>query len=120
LNVAVIEGLLSRPPEERQLPSGDRLVSLEVSVPRPPDRTESVPVAWPKAPKNITLLDAGTHVLILGRVRRRFFRAAGFTQSRTEVVAELVVPVRQAKKVANLVEKAMSRLVVGDDTAPGR
>ncbi|MDQ1437727.1 MAG: single-strand DNA-binding protein [Acidimicrobiaceae bacterium] len=110
MNVSVVQGHLSRSPEERILPSGDRLVSLEVSVRRPNQSTESVPVAWPDAPKNVTILEPGTEVLVLGRVRRRFFRAGGFTQSRTEVVAESVVPVRHPKKVQALLDKAAARL----------
>ena len=34
---------------------------------------------------------------MVGRVRRRFFRAGGVTQSRTEVVADEVVPTRLAQ-----------------------
>jgi single-strand DNA-binding protein len=86
------------------------MVSLEVSIPRLEHPTESVPVSWPNAPQNVVILEPGTEVLVLGRVRRRFFRAGGFTQSRTEVVAEMVVPVRQPKKVRNLLDKAIERL----------
>jgi hypothetical protein len=39
-------------------------------------------------------------------VRRRFFQAGGTTQSRTEVVADAVVPARQAKRARAAVEKA--------------
>lgn len=110
MNVSVLQGYLSRSPEERVLPSGDRLVSLEVSVPRAKHRTESVPVSWPDAPQNVAILEAGTEVTVLGRVRRRFFRAGGFTQSRTEVVAESVVPTKAAKRVQGLLNKAVERL----------
>lgn len=111
MNVSVVKGYLSRPPEERVLPSGDRLVSLEVSVRRGErQKTESVPVSWPEAPQNVVLLAPGTEVVVLGRTRRRFFRAAGFLQSRTEVVAELVVPMRHPKKVRTLLDKAIERL----------
>jgi single-strand DNA-binding protein len=51
----------------------------------------------------------------VGRVRRRFFRAGGTTQSRTEVVADSVVPARQAKRARAAVEKARHTL---DDTSP--
>lgn len=110
MNISVVQGYLSRSPEERILPSGDRMVSLEVSVRRERHATESVPVSWPEAPQNITLLEAGHEVMVLGRVRRRFFRAGGFTQSRTEVVAESVVPLRHAKKVRALLDRAIERL----------
>jgi single-strand DNA-binding protein len=42
----------------------------------------------------------------VGRVRRRFFRAGGYTQSRTEVVAENVLRTRQAKQVRAAVDRA--------------
>ena len=110
MNVTVVQGHLSSAPSERTLPSGDRMVTLEVSVVRPDQRKETVPVAWPDAPARVAELAAGTPVMVLGRVRRRFFRAGGFTQSRTEVVAESVVPGRNPKRVATLLAKARSRL----------
>ena len=52
LNIAVLQGSLSRPPEVRQLPSGDLLVNYEVTVPAATDRkAESVPVCWFGAPQ---------------------------------------------------------------------
>jgi single-strand DNA-binding protein len=86
------------------------MVNLEVSVRRPSQSAETVPVAWPDAPVNATQLEPGTEVVVLGRTRRRFFRAGGFTQSRTEVVAETVAPARQAKRVQKLLADARARL----------
>lgn len=110
MNVCVIRGCLSRAPDERVLPSGDRMVSLEVSVRRNNRFAESVPVSWPDAPQNVSLLEPGTEVLVFGRVRRRFFRAGGFTQSRTEVVVEACVPTRHPKKAQNVIARAVQRL----------
>jgi single-strand DNA-binding protein len=98
-NLVVLRGVLSRDPEPRQLPSGDALVAYEVTV-RPgagsdgPARAESVPVAWFDPPAAATALAAGDEVVVVGRIRRRFFRAGGATASRTEVVAANVVSVR--------------------------
>jgi single-strand DNA-binding protein len=112
-NVAVVQGRLSRAPKEVVLPSGDRIFTFEVSVRRDyQERAESVPVQWPQAPARAIELEAGTAVFVLGRIRRRFFRAGGFTESRTEVVAEAVVPVRAAKRVDALLAKARGRLDV--------
>ncbi len=97
LNVVMLRGRLSRPAELRVLPSGDRLVALELSVRRPGGKTESVPVVWHDAPAVAEALDVDQAVMVLGRVRRRFFRSGGATQSRTEVVAETVIPARQAR-----------------------
>jgi single-strand DNA-binding protein len=117
LNLVVLRGRLARPAEDRLLPSGSRLVALEVTVARADGPAESVPVAWFDAPAVAASWDVGRHVLVVGRVRRRFFRAGGATQSRTEVVADSVVPVSQAKRVQALIASAVDRL--GESEAIG-
>lgn len=109
-NVVVVHGRLSRPAELRLLPSGDRLAALELSVAGPEGKAESVPVVWPEPPAAAAELDVGHLVVVLGRVRRRFFRAGGQTQSRTEVVADRVVPARLVKRARSVVAEAMDRL----------
>lgn len=101
LNVVAIRGRLSRPAEERILPtSGDRIVGLDLTVRREgTDRAESVPVVIADPPTSVASLEAGAEVVVVGHVARRFFRVGGLTQSRTEVIARTVVPVRSAKKV---------------------
>ncbi|HEX8769946.1 MAG TPA: hypothetical protein VF711_04180, partial [Acidimicrobiales bacterium] len=49
-NVVALVGRLARPPETRELPSGDRLVAYEVTVARDGERAEGVPVVWFGAP----------------------------------------------------------------------
>lgn len=110
LNVVVAVGRLTRPAELRVLPSGDRLVTIELTVARDEGRAESVPVSWFAAPARAADLDVDENVLVVGRVRRRFFRAGGVTQSRTEVVADVVVPTRQKKRVQDVLERARHRL----------
>jgi single-strand DNA-binding protein len=111
MNVAVIRGRLSRPSEERVLPSGDRMVTYEVTVPGEGDRqAESVPVVWFDAPASACGMDVDTEVVAVGRVRRRFFKAGGATASRTEVVADAVVRARQGKRVVAALETALSSL----------
>jgi single-stranded DNA-binding protein len=111
MNLTVVRGLLAAEPEERTLPSGERMASLELAVPNPTGRkSELVPVAWPSPPKNVTELAPGLEVAVFGRVRKRFFRVKGVTQSRTEVVADAVVLGRSPKKVAGLMTKAAERL----------
>src|SRR5215208_3135182 len=109
MNVVVVKGRLARPAEERVLPSGDRLVAFEVTVAAEEGasggggKAETVPVVWLDAPGRAAELDVDEVVVAVGRVRRRFFRAGGSLQSRTEVVAEAVIPARHAKKVSALV-----------------
>lgn len=110
MNVTIVRGRLSRAPEPRDLPSGDHLVAYEVTVERPGTRSDSVPVVWHDPPAAALALGAGDQVLVVGRVRRRFFRVAGgSTQSRTEVVADSVLPVRQAKRCRTALDKALAR-----------
>jgi len=54
---------------------------------------------------------------MVGRVHWRFFRAGGTTVSRTEVVADRVVLVRNGVRASRLVESAQTRLstVAPDD-----
>lgn len=108
MNVTVLQGHLTRPPERRVLPSGDELVHYEVTVPGDGDgRAESVPVVWPDAPAAAVAMDPDTEVVVVGRVRRRFFRTGGATRSSTEVVAQQVVPARYAKRARRAVLSAI-------------
>lgn len=112
LNVVAIRGRLSRPAEERVLPaSGDRLVGLDLTVKREgAEKAESVPVVWHDPPAAAAALDAGDEVVVVGHVARRFFKAGGLTQSRTEVIAHCVVPVRSAKRVEAALARAAAEI----------
>ncbi|MFP5316762.1 MAG: single-stranded DNA-binding protein [Acidimicrobiia bacterium] len=110
-NVVVLVGRLARPAQLRCLPSGDSLVEYQLTVPAAEGRrAESVPVVWEKAPASAADLDTDTQVVVVGRVRRRFFRAGARTESRTEVVAEAVVPARFAKRVKASLAGAAARI----------
>ena len=109
-NVVVLRGRLTRPAALRSLPSGDQLVALEVSIQREGERADTAPVVWPDAPAAASALDVDQEVLVVGRVRRRFFRAGGATQSRTEVVADAVVPAAQARRAKAALAKVLARL----------
>lgn len=119
-NVVVLRGRLTRPAALRSLPSGDQLVALEVSIPCPGGRADSAPVVWPDAPAVAAALDVDEEVVVVGRVRRRFFRAGGSTQSRTEVVAEVVVPASQPRRVKAAVGRALAGLEDVRDSASSR
>lgn len=107
VNVVVLAGRLSSAPVERSLASGSVLWSLEVST-ETDSGTCSVPVVWFDPPSSPSL-DAGDTVLVRGTVRRRFFRTAGGTQSRTEVRADEVVAVADRRRA-----KAFLRRTGGD------
>ena len=110
MNLVLLIGRLARPAQPRDLPSGDRLVAYELTVPGPDRRAETMPVVWFKAPAAASALDADEEVVVIGRVRRRFFRAGGATQSRTEVVAGAVIPTRRAKRARAVLEAARRQL----------
>lgn len=110
MNVVVLQGVLSRPPEERELPSGDRLVAYEVTIRTEGRPTDSVPVSWFEAPARAAVMEAGAAVVVTGRVRRRFFRTGSGTASRTEVVADAVVPAGRSKQVARALAQAHASL----------
>jgi single-strand DNA-binding protein len=109
-NLAILVGVLSRDAELRTLPSGDQLVALELTVRPEGGPAETVPVAWPDAPAAARAWAMGEEVLVTGRVRRRYFRAGGSTQSRTEVVADRAVPTRRATTAGRALAAALGRL----------
>src|SRR4051812_40003691 len=112
LNVVAIRARLARPGEERLLPSsGERLVGLDVTVRREGmTRAESVPVVWYDAPASAANLGEGDEGVVVGHVARRFFRAGGGTQSRTEVVARCVLPASSKKKVEAALEEVIEQI----------
>ena len=110
-NVVVLIGRLARPVQLRQLPSGDVLAEYQLTVPpRPGQKAESVPVVWEKPPASAADHGADVEIVVVGRVRRRFFRTAGRTESRTEVVADAVLPSRQVKKVRAALAAACAQI----------
>lgn len=88
LDLAVLVGTLSSDPVEQSLPSGSVLFRYEVTV-RDRSPADTVPVSWLE-PRRPPALTAGDRVVVVGRVRRRFFRAGGATRSATEVLATSV------------------------------
>lgn len=102
VNQVVLSGRLSSDPQCRELSSGSVLYTLEVTT-ELPDGAVSVPVAWFDPPGEVHFA-AGDVVVVAGLVRRRFFRSAGGTQSRTEVLATSVVAASARRKVQKLVD----------------
>src|SRR5258708_4640305 len=84
LNGAFIRGEVSRPPDGRVLPSKAVLVQPQVTT-RLETETLSTPVAVWNPPGWVQGLEPGTEIVVIGRVRRRFFRAGGATASRVEL-----------------------------------
>lgn len=111
MNITVLCGHLSRPSQRRTLADDETVLELDVTVPRADGvPTETVNVVWPAAPAKADELDTLDEVVVVGRVRRRFFRSGGATASRTEVVATQVLRARQAKSADRLIADAIAQL----------
>jgi len=108
MNVVVLQGTLSSEPHERTLPSGVNVLNWDVNCAEVPG---SVPVQWDDPPNAALAFDEGDEVVVVGAVRRRFFRAGGVTASRTEVLASRVAKPSQKVAVRRLVDSASELLV---------
>lgn len=104
VNEVRLVGRLSALPEERELPSGDTLVSFRVVVPRGPDakRRPTVDalecVAWtPRTKRSACSWRLGDVVEVTGVLRRRFFRTGAGPASRVEVEVGRARVVRRAR-----------------------
>ena len=114
-NIAIIRGVVHGDPTPRELPGGGTVVQFDVSTRSGsdgPGLAVSVPIAWndPTAAQ-LAMLVPGADVTVVGTVRRRSFRVAGATQSRTEVVVDVVVPSRQHKRVSAALRQAADRIL---------
>lgn len=108
-NEVVLVGRVSGEPVERELPSGDVVVSWRVVLDRPPAR-RSAPagvravtidtvdcVSWAAGVRRTARgLSDGDVVELEGALRRRFWRAGAAANSRTEVEVESLRRLRRA------------------------
>jgi hypothetical protein len=111
INAAVLAGTLSSDPRALELESGSRLLRLEVTT-RADDgeRADSVPVAWFDPPASAPELASGDRVVVVGRVRRRWFGGPGGARSATEVLATAVVPASRRAAARRAVASAIADL----------
>jgi hypothetical protein len=91
VNLAVVSGVCSGPPDVRTLESGRRLAALGVRTHGPGAHATSVPVTVWDPPAWIDALDTDEAVVVVGTVNRRFFRtAAGARGAKAEVEASYI------------------------------
>lgn len=100
-NLVLLRGTLTRDSLERTLPSGDVVTQLELST-WVDGRRVSAPVAVHAS--GIRFVE-GDEVVVTGHVSRRFFRAGGVTQSRTEVIAAEVLKSTRKRAVRRAIER---------------
>ncbi len=114
-NLAIIRGTVPAEPQNRNLPAGGMVVHFDVTTrieTNGRDANVSVPIAWnDPTPAQLGVVVPGAELVVVGTVRRRFFRVGGATQSRTEVVADAVIPVRRHKGVAAALRDAADRIL---------
>ena len=115
VNLAVLCGTLSKVPEPRLLADGRTVWEIDLTVCHEGRSAATVPVSWatPPAGAEPGRWSAGEEVLVVGSVRRRFYRAGGATVTRTDVLADGVIPSRQRKRAAALLADAVSVLGPG-------
>jgi single-strand DNA-binding protein len=109
LNLAVVRGEVSSPPDVRVLPSEAVLVQLQVTT-RLESETLSTPIAVWNPAAWVEELEPGTEIVVVGRIRRRFFRAAGATASRVEVEADVVARATDRRRVRAAMRKVNAAL----------
>ncbi len=112
MNLAVVRGPISSSPEIRSLESGSTVATIGVRAPAG-DRTTSVPVSVWDPPAWIGELAPGDEVIVLGAVRRRFYRGSAGTGSAVDVEAVFVgrPGKRQLRSVARQIESTLAELV---------
>lgn len=107
VNIVVLVGEVTSPPVSRELPSGSVVSTFDIATVTDSGRV-SVPVSL-EGESEIAVV--GAEVCVVGIVRRRFFRSGSSVASRTEVVANAVIPVRRRAQVRKAIEKASDNLL---------
>jgi single-strand DNA-binding protein len=90
VNVVVLAGTIAAEPVQRQLPSGDEVTEIRLSVPEPGRRLLPLPVTiWHETVGTRALmgLAKGDEILVHGTLARRFYRSGAGARSLTEVIA---------------------------------
>lgn len=110
-NLAAIRGQLVTDVRISELSSGSVVHNFEMKTGRGGER-HVVPVAWhdPARPPQLVV---GHEVVVVGVVRRRWFRAGGGSQSRTEVLATSVAKAG-SRRAVNSLAKAVEMLYEAD------
>lgn len=108
VNVVVIRGSVRNEPSTRELASGDKVCQFDVRVAGNGDSPPvDVPVSWFDVQRPP---EVGDVVLVVGSVRRRFFRAAGATVSRTDVLARSVIGWRRRQAVQRALGEVVAQI----------
>lgn len=115
MNVVILEGRLSGLPQERTLASGTRVLNLQLTMDRQEGQrsADSVPVAWFEPKMRLLDFEEDQRLVVVGRVARRFFQTGAGVQSRTEVVAERVIPTTRKTSVRSALASVVEQVAAG-------
>ena len=91
------------------LPSDTVLVQLQVTT-RLETETLSIPVSCWNPAGWVETLEPGDEIVVVGRVRRRFFRAGGATASRVELEADVISRASDRRRVQAAVRRVTAGL----------
>jgi single-stranded DNA-binding protein len=110
MNIVVVQGVLTREPQERILPDGTLVLEWSVVTGVAETRTW-VPVQWIDPPAAVRSCREGAEVLVAGAVRTRWFRAGGANVSRVEVLAASYANPKRAAAASRLRQRAEAELL---------
>ena len=108
-NVVVLRGVIATDPIERTLAAGGLVRQFDLRTDLDSGTTTVPVVVHDPSASDVTASAAGTDVVVVGTVRRRFFRASGVTQSRTEVVVDRLIPARRRASARSLLATVAER-----------
>lgn len=97
LNLVVLIGTVSAAARTKSLPSGDWLVAFDLRVPAANGPRQSIPVSWIGEKAKAPTIVADGDLMVVGEVRRRFYRAGGALGSQVDVRAHKVVKGARAR-----------------------
>ena len=106
VNLSIVCGECPTPPEVRVLESGSRLATLALRCPAGDERATSVPVTVWDPPAWLETVEAGERLVVVGRLRRRFFQRPGGVGSRVDVEAETIGRARDRRRVDAALRRA--------------
>ena len=106
INLVILVGEVTSPVVGRTLASGDTASTFDIATVTEVGRV-SVPVS---VIGECDIATVGAELCVVGYVRRRFFRSSSGVTSRTEVVAESVVPMRRRVQARKIAARALENL----------